>query len=243
MLKHLSPYLFLGVLLLIAYFFPWKNINWGAMTWDQPRYITVQGHAQSDKANEVASFTASISALQEEKEKAIEEVNGKVTELVNKLKEFGIEERDIKTQSINIYQEDKWNPSTQESTKGKWRVSNSVEVKLRDVSRVNDLTNLLSDSGADNVWGPNLTVDSESMYGDDLLKPAIEDAKNKAEVVADSMGVKLGEPISIVEGSFGSPIVAPMLRAEGAGMGGGGVDVQTGTTAVGKTVTVVYAVK
>lgn len=243
MLKQFSPYLFLVVLLAVAYFFPWKNINWGSLTWNQPKYITVQGNAQSDKANEIASFTASISSLQEEKEKAIEEVNGKVSELVNKLKQFGIEERDIKTQSINIYQEDKWNPSTQESTKGKWRVSNSVEVKLRDVSRVNDLTNLLSDSGADNVWGPNLTVDSESMYGDDLLKPAIDDAKAKAQVVAESMGVKLGDPISIVEGGNGVSMYAPMFKSEGMGMGGGGADVQTGTTAIGKTVTVVYAVK
>ena len=243
-IKDLSPYLFLLVLLGVLYFFPWSNINWGKLTWEQPRYITVQGYAESEKGNQLATFSAGINVINPDKDKAVQEVNTKITKLIEEVKKFGVDEKDIKTQSINIYQEEKWDQNTQTSSKGQWRVGNTVEVKLRDVERVSEFTSVLSNAGADNVWGPNFAVDNQSAMGDELLGKAVENAKSKADLVAKSMNSGLGQVISVTEGTnygYGMPVM--MAREASMGAGGGGGDVEAGTSTVSKTVTVVYEVK
>src|SRR5262249_56048565 len=56
-------------------------------------------------------------------------------------------------------------------------------------------------AGADRVSGPNLTkAESDKLY-DDALRAAVADARSRAEVLAAAAGVKVGQVLSIVEGS------------------------------------------
>ncbi len=231
------------VFFLAIFVFPWRLIDWGSLRLTSERTITVTGTSELQTKNQIATFTAGVSSINDKKDDAVAEVNAKMEEIVAALKTFGIESADIKTQSASIYQmqETYYEDGRSKSRPGQWSVSNNIEVTLRKVDRAGDLSNLLAKSGANNVYGPNFSLDQATDGGDSLAAAAIEDAKKKAEAMAKSSGAVLGEVVSIVEG-YSSPVY-PIYAMGGRGGGGGGAEVQPGSSTVTKSVTVTFALK
>jgi len=234
----------LVILFLALFFLPIKKIEWGKIRWQEPETITVVGEAKSTLKNQIASFSAGVDSVQSDKDKAVEEVNTKITDLINTIKNFGVDEKDIKTQNLSIYQQEEsyYENGVQRMRKGQWRVNNSIEIKLREVDRASELTNLLTSSGATNVYGPNFSFEDTSGAKKDLFKAAMDDAIQKADMLAKASGRKLGKVVNIVEGNSSSN--SPFLSAKIMdGMGGGGAPVEVGSGTVNQNLTVVFELK
>ncbi|NMB57293.1 SIMPL domain-containing protein [Candidatus Beckwithbacteria bacterium] len=240
MKEQIFPILFFSFLLavflgLAAYFIPWGNINWGKVEFAQSSTITVTGEAKGDQTNQIATFNATVAVSNDDKQTAIDEVNKTVNEMVAKIKEFGIADKDIKTESMSIYKND---PAYSQS--GTWSVSNSVTIKLNDASKAQEMAGLLGQSGATSVYGPSFATDNTKDLDTQLLTLAITDAKKKAEEMAASSNRRLGKVINIIE----SGSDAGIYRYSAMGMGGGGgAELNPGTSTVYKTVTVVFELK
>lgn len=221
------------VLAVVAGLFWWNKDRW-------QRTVAVTGQAIGQVQNEIASFSAGVTAINDNKDGAVDEVNQKVATMIEKLKGFGIDEKDIKTQNLSINQQEDYDQATRRSQPGQWRVSNTVEVTLREVDRASELADLLASSGATNVYGPNLRVDENNDAEDELFNEAVGDARAKAEKAAKAAGARLGQVISVTEG--GSASVGPVYRALSEGMGGG-APIEPGSSQISKTVTVVFELK
>lgn len=229
------------VFLLGIYIFPWRSISWGTLKLANERTVTVTGSSQTQTKNQIATFTAGVNAVKDKKEDAVNEVNSKMDEIVKSVKSFGVKSEDIKTQSNSIYQmqETFYDNGVQKSRPGQWSVNNSVEIVLRNVDRATALADLLSKSGANNVYGPNFSVDTANMtFEADLAATAMEDARKKAEVIAKSSGASLGAVVNVVEG-VSQPNIYPLMKG-GMGGGGGGATVEPGSSTVAKTLTVTF---
>lgn len=237
----LTPLVFLVVLVAAAFLLPWRMINWGHVTMDSPNQVVVQGSAQSDEPNKVASFYLSITSMNSDKAAAVEDLTKRTNEIIAKVREYGIADTDMKTQNMSIWQDERYNSQTGASSKGDWRASNSIEVKINDITKVQGFTDLMSSSGVDNLSGPNYTVDSTNMAGDSLLDEAVANAKTKAEQVAKASGKQLGELIYVQENATGYG-VSPLMMEKGMG-GGAGAEMLPGTTNISKTVTVAFELK
>lgn len=229
------------VVLVLVYVLPVRNIRWGKLEFSSDRTVTVVGEAKQQVNNEIASFSAGVTAINDNKDVAVKEVNDKVAKLIENIKNFGIEEKDIKTSNLSIYQQEDYIEATRRSQPGQWRVSNNVEVILRQVERTSELVDLLAGSGATDVYGPNLRIDEESDAGDELFTEAVADARAKAEKAAEAAGAKLGKVVSMTEA--GSSSVVPFYRAAAEGMGGGGAPIEPGSSQISKTVTVVFELR
>lgn len=243
--KRLIQYLLsAGIILLFlvivgAFFLPWRFINWGTFAWKPASTVTVIGEAQTREENKRATFTAGVNIVKDKKEQAIDEVNQKITAITEAVKAFGIKSEDIKTQNLSIYQEDEtyMEGGREKRRLGAWRVSNSVEIVLRDVAKAGALADVLSKTGANSVYGPNFTLDEESQTGTTLLSAAVTDARKKAEILAKASGKTLGSIITLTEGSAAQGATR-MFTAEGMG---GGADLQPGSETVQKSVTVTFS--
>lgn len=242
-----------GLLVLTAlYFFPWGDITWGKIVMKNEGVVTVSGYAESNEKNQIAEFSAGVTAINDKKEVAVNEVNTKMTSLINAVKAFGVAEADIETQQVNVYQ-------MQEPVErvglmmpaidggkvklGQWSASNSILITLREVEKAGKLTDILNNSGANNVYGPNFRLDTSKKAGDELLGLAVADAKIKAEQMAAASGAKLGRVVSIVEGGQSS-VYPVMMRAELAKTDiSVPAPVEVGSTKISKTVTVVWSLR
>lgn len=236
----LSAGLLLAIFVFAAcYFLPWENVNWGKLQLASVKTITVTGEAKTQQRNQIATFTAGVSAIKDNKDEAINEVNSQIEAIIQAVKTFGIKPTDIKTQNLSVHQAEEtyYEEGIRKSRPGQWRVNNSITITLRDIDRASDLADLLTRSGATNVYGPNFQLEETQAAEESLLAEAIENARKKAQEIAQSSGGTLGKIISVSEG-YQQPITFRAL--EGIG---GGPPVEPGTSTISQTVTVVFELK
>ncbi len=238
-----------GTIILLAVcvtLLPIDKINWGRISILPAATITVTGTSQGQEANQIASFNATVSVSSDDKQKAVDEVNSKMTALIAQVKNFGIPDADIKTQQVSVYQQPQ--PQTLiypappiQNNGNEWQASNTIEITVKDVSKTSGLTDILN-KGATNVYGPNLTVDPNNKTADnDLLAKAIQDAKMKADVMAKAGNQTVGKMINVAEGGASYPM--PYLNLSASALKETSAPIQPGTSTLYKTVTVIYELK
>lgn len=218
------------------------RVRWGRLEMRPSETVTVTGESKMQVKNQIASFSAGVDVINDNKDTAAKEIKSKMDTLTAEVKKFGISEGDIKTQSLSYYQQEEsyYDNGVQKSRKGQWRVSTTIEITLRDVGKADGLASLLAGSGANNVWGPNFMVDDTSEAETQLFEGAMKNAKEKAEAAAKAAGRELGRVISVSEGGSSGGLY-PMFR--GAEGGGGAPMLEPGSGTVSKTVTVSYELK
>ncbi len=236
-----------------------SGFSWGEVAVRQAPSITVSGYAELREQNQIARFTAGVSETDPDKQTAVDAVNSEMNAIIEQVKNFGIAEEDIQTQNLSIYEMEPpvfetmraqglavqpeasvdGGPSESESV---WQASNSIEIILRDVDRAGELTDLLAGTGATNVYGPQFSLDDREIAQDTLLQAAIENAREKANRIAESSGRRLGAIENVVEGSGGYGPIYPMYAMDGRG-GALEASVEPGSTEVSKTVTVTFSLK
>lgn len=240
--------LWTAIILAVIYFFPWRVISWGKMTLSPERTVTVTGYAESKVTNQIANFTAGVSTISDSKETAVNEANKKMTEIIKAVKNLGVEEADIQTSQINVYQMQTIENKNQMELGGKvrlgqWSANYTLEITLKDPSKAVAMTDALNASGATNVYGPNFSLDTSSKVADLLIGAAVEDSKTKALEIAKAGGAKLGKMISVNEG-YSSPNVYPMMAKSLLDSSGPApAPVEIGSTNINKTVTVVWGLE
>jgi hypothetical protein len=225
---------------------PKLRINWGRVSIASDSSVTVSGEAHGQLKSQIAGFSAGVSATNKEKQTAVNEVNTKMDQLTQAVKVFGIPDTDIKTQSISVYQQEEgyYQNGTYHTRKGDWRASNDISVTLRDLTRASGLADLLTGSGATNVYGPNFSVDDTNQIEIDLSQKAMLNARQKAEALAQAGGKTLGEVLTISESVSVSPI-RPMYELAVKSSIGGAVPapIEPGSTEISKALTVTFELK
>jgi len=229
------PLIFTLILLLGIRLMPWDRVNWGKVEMLPGSAITVTGEAKQDVASQIARFTAGVTVTHQDKQTAIDEVNQNMEQVIKVVKDFGIPEKDIQTQSVSVNQYEE--PRTRVK---QWRATNSIEIVLRNVDQASELADLLADAPATNVSGPRFTLDDTQQAEVDLMQAAIDNAREKAKAIAKASDRRLGKVLTVSEGFQSQP--GPILRTLEAGLGTG-APVEPGTETVYKTVTVTFELK
>ena len=239
-MKENNKLMLIMVVLVLIFLLPWGRINWGKVRWMQSETVTVIGEAKSVQKNQIATFNAGVDAINSDKDKAVDEVNNKKEAIIKAIKDFGIAETDIKTQNLNIFQQEEtyYEGGVQKNRKGQWRVSNSIEIVLREVDKASKLTSLLTSSGANNVYGPNFSFDDVSEAQKGLYEAAMKDAREKAEMLVKVSGRKLGKVVNVSES--GSNGIYPKYQVMMESLGGGGALVEPGSGTVRQSLVVVF---
>ncbi|EKD99931.1 MAG: hypothetical protein ACD_22C00132G0002 [uncultured bacterium] len=212
----------------------------GLVSLGKTRTITVKGTASSKIDNQVATFNVGVNVTKAVKTTAVKEMNDRMDNIISSVKNFGILEEDIKTTYISVYQQSNWDPTSQKSTLGDWIASSNIDIKLRDTSKADELSALLSSLETDNVYGPNFAVEDENVNDAEILAKAVANATEKAMVIAKANGKNLGSILSITEGY--NAYDSNMYYSEGLG-GGGAESMVPGTTDISKTVTVTFSLR
>lgn len=116
--------------------------------------------------------------------------------IVSELIKLGLSESDITSTAFYIgdreYYYDKECDSASESI-----VRRSMSVTVRDLSRYNDVVNLLVNNGVDGVGDFSTDVSNIEDLKMEALKLAIEDSKQRASFLASQYGRKLGRVVNI----------------------------------------------
>ena len=153
------------------------------------------------------------------------------------LLEAGVEQSDIRTTGLSVWREQQFDRDGQ-PIGDRYNIWHNYNVTVRDPEQVGAVINAAVAAGANNIGGVNFTIADPSVLERSAREDAIADARERAEHLAELMGVTLGAPIAIAEGYQG---YVPTVRSAAYDMGGAGV--ATGELAVTVNVTVTFALE
>lgn len=183
--------------------------------------------------------------------KTVDEAQQKNTEVMNKLtaklKTLGIDGKDIQTVNYNIYPKYDYTDGAQKLIG--YQVSQDLTVKIREVSKANQVIAGAGEVGANNVGGLQFTIDDRDAYKAEARALALNKVGEKAKVLARSLGVDLVRVVTYneYEGGSGADTLYAMggLAMNQKGMEGAGAppDIQTGSSEVIMNVNVVFEIR
>jgi uncharacterized protein YggE len=126
--------------------------------------------------------------------------------IVAAILESGIAEKDIQTSQFSIEPVYTSQSSSEPAKLTGYRVSNQVNVKLREVSQVGDILDRLIKAGATDVGNIVFLVSDSERALDQAREAALADARRKAELYARAAGVRLRRVAWITETSNYMPV-------------------------------------
>jgi len=205
-----------------------------------PPAISVTGEASVSVPPDQAQIDGGVTSDAKTAREASEANNAAMGKVLLALKGAGIEEKDYQTSRLSL-QPQFATPSKVTERAGivSFRASNRITVRIRDVTKVANVIDVLVGAGANDIGGINFTVTQASKHLDEAREKAIADARRKAEIYAKAAGVTLGEPISISE--EGAP--SPVFRGKMAAPMAAGAPVAQGEETLSVTVSVTWAIK
>jgi uncharacterized protein YggE len=200
----------------------WRYIGSGVVPTNT---ITVQGEGEVFAIPDTAVFSFSVikrgATAQEAQDLATETANA----AIDYLKKEGIDEKDIKTTNYSVYPRYEHQPiycitfpcPQGESRLVGFETNQSVSVKVRDTEKAGRLLSGIGELGVEQISGLSFTIDDEEALQREVRQKAVADAREKAEALADDLGVKLVRIVNFNE--YGYPIYA---RNETMALGVGG---------------------
>lgn len=201
--------------------------------------IRVSGTGTVHGAPDTATFTVGINTLSEDVSEATRESNEAAQAIIDALMEAGVDEADVRTSSFNVYREDRQN-SDGEQQEPLYRVINSVSVTVRDTDSTGDLLSLALENGANQVNNLQFTLSDADGLRAEARTLAVQDARERAEQLAEIAGVELGAPIFIEEFQGGG---MPMsARQNFAFAEAASVPIEAGELSVTVDVTIVFSI-
>lgn len=207
--SFLWPIVILLITLAAFYFKPWQQ------TKQENISVSAQGIAEAKP--DIAQIIANIESQNANIDLARQENEKKVSAIIEKLKAIGVDQKDIKTQNISaqpgyepqtlIYPAPPRKPNAN-------TFSTSLEIKIRNFEIADEIIASLTQNGATNLYGPNLTLseDAQNTAKSNARKKAIEEARKKAEELAKLSNRKLGKAVNIKE--QGEPIYPGPIFAQ-----------------------------
>jgi uncharacterized protein YggE len=193
--KQLFKIVQIALLVAILSLLLWSK-PWDSSTESEARTITVSGASTIEEEPDEFTFSPYFQRTGADQQALQEELNTLANDAVAKLKELGVEEKNI---TLNASSYDRW--YYDEGEEGTLTVSLEIVMPAGDgVQTVQDYLLTLDVKGQ---ISPRATFSTDKQKELDAraVEEASNDAKSKAEAQAKLFGAKLGKVVSVTQGS------------------------------------------
>jgi uncharacterized protein YggE len=206
--------------------------------------LSVSGVAKLSVKPDIARITIGVISTGSNVAATQKQNTDKMNAITSAIKGFGVKDDDIQTSNYNIYPQYDYADGRQ--TLRGYQVSQQLSVKVRDLEKIGDILAKSGELGSNQVGGVSFEVDDTTAIQKQARDKAIADAKEKAQVLAKSLGVQLGKVVSFSEDYGSSPV--PMLynsynKVMDEAAGAPAPDIQSGSMDVSKSVSITFEIK
>jgi uncharacterized protein YggE len=210
----------LGALTLVALVIAIREIRFMATQSMNSTFITVSGKGEVASAPDIAEVTFTIRETSTKVADGQKIVKDKTKAVVAELKAMNIDEKDIKTLSYssspkyeykNVVCDRGYCPPSNPVVVG-FDIVQTVQVKVRNVDQVGTVFEKIGGFGISELSGPNFTIDDIEKIKDEARGLAIADAKEKAQVLAKQLGLRIVRISDFNEGADTTGYPMPMYE-------------------------------
>lgn len=168
--------------------------------------IMVSGTGKVSAKPDIARVTLGVSTLRDTVQAARDQAAASMDAIITSMKADGVADKDIQTQQLNIQPE--YDYSNSKQTLRGFRVTNTVTATVRNINATSKLVDDAVAAGGDDTQIQNIafSIDKPDDLKQQARKQAVEDAKQKAQTLADAAGVAVGGAITISETGYTPPV-------------------------------------
>jgi uncharacterized protein YggE len=192
---------------------------------EQKANIKVVGFGKALGQPDEAQVTVGVETFALEVNDATAENEATIEAILTALEETGIKADDIQTSNYSLWAEQKYGDNGPEGIAG-YRVSNQVSVVIRDIDKVSDVLTAVISAGANSIYGVQFSVADPAALEAEAREKALDDARQRAESLAQLSGLTLGE-IEAIDETFSQFPGQARPMGGGDGLGGGVAEAST----------------
>ena len=215
-----------------------------ALAEENPRLIHVSGNATVALAADTATLQIGVNTKKPTVQEAQKENAALMNAVLDALHAIGIEDQDIMTSQFNVSSMSDYSvsPLGKEIRTQYYEVQNNVSVTVHDLTLIGQVLDAAMEAGANTSYGITFSSTKQNEAYEKALTRAVEDAMQKAGVLAAAAKVQLGNLVSMnatqnhAAGSYG---VSNFFAYEAKAMDRGTV-IASGDITVNADVTLEY---
>jgi uncharacterized protein YggE len=185
--------------------------------------LSLSAEGQSRRTPDIAMFSAGVVTQAATASEALSDNSRKMEAVIAALKRAGIADRDIQTSAINLSPRysnpdrdaqilarqtgQPYIPPEQQTPRiiG-YEARNTLSVRVRDLANMGRVIDTLVSVGANEINGPNFTLDEQKQALDEARAQAVQLGRERAEIYARAAGMRVARILSISEGGGYYPV-------------------------------------
>lgn len=178
--------------------------------------LDVVAEGEANRVPDIATIRAGVVTQAPTAAAALTANAQQMTRVLAALKAAGVAERDVQTATISLNPQYRYAENQPPVITG-YQASNSVSVKFRDIARSGNILDALVREGANQIDGPNLSIDQMEAAQDEARTDAVKRARARADLYARALGMRVDRLVSLSEGLDGGgpgPVPVMMARLE-----------------------------
>ena len=206
--------------------------------------LDVSATGRTTRVPDVATIRSGVVTQNATAAGALGENATRMARVLAALKKAGVAPRDIATSNVSLSPQYRYENNVPPVITG-YQATNTVSVRFRDVAKSGAILDALVKEGANQIDGPNLSLDNPDAALDEARIEAVKIARARAETYARAAGMSVARIVSIGEGgeNAGNPPPMPQFRAMKAMADSAPTQIASGETDVTVTLNVRFLLK
>jgi hypothetical protein len=173
--------------------------------------LDISATGEVTRVPDVAIISAGVVTRSQTATGALSEAADRMAKVLAALKRAGVEDRDIQTSNVSLNPEYRY-PENQPPQLVAYTATNTVNVRFRDIRSSGKILDALVGQGANQINGPNLTIDKPEAALDEARAKAVATARARAELYARSLGLRVVRVVAVSEsGGYDRPPPMPPI--------------------------------
>jgi uncharacterized protein YggE len=215
----------------------------GAQAPPSPPSLVVTGHAAVPAAPDQVILRVGASIQARQATAAQTQANDIMQRVLEALRRHTVPAANIRTVTLSltpVYEQPEPRSRPGGPRISGYRAAQTVQVIVEDVRRAGEILDAVAGAGANQMEDPLFRLADETAFRQESLRRATRDARNKAEAIAEAMGVRLAGVLEATEGRVSvipQPFEARLAVARDAG-----TPVEPGQVLVEAMVTIRYRI-
>ncbi|WP_267347327.1 SIMPL domain-containing protein [Sphingomonas sp. GM_Shp_2] len=161
--------------------------------------LDVSAEGRTTRVPDLATIRAGVVSQGATAAAALSDNAQRMTRVLAALKRAGIAERDVQTATVQLQPQYRYGENVPPVITG-YQATNSVAIRFRDVARSGTILDTLVAQGANQIEGPNLSIDKPDAALDEARQDAVARARARADLYAKASGLRVLRIVSIAEG-------------------------------------------
>jgi uncharacterized protein YggE len=173
--------------------------------------LDVSATGKTTRVPDIATISAGVVTQASTGTQALADNARQMAKVLAALKVAGVQPRDVTTSSVSLQPQYRYANGEAPAITG-YQASNTVSIRFREIAKAGKILDVLASEGANQINGPNLSIDRVDAAMDEARTDAVAKARARAELYAKAAGLSVARILAISEEGGARP---PVITADG----------------------------